>query len=66
MAFGDFRHANDLSTSQYSNYQFTTTPENFISAITESGDASTAYPNPTTQTASFNISIKLPIFRVRH
>ncbi|MHB8884742.1 MAG: RHS repeat-associated core domain-containing protein [Methylovirgula sp.] len=43
-----------LSTSQYSNYQFTTTPENFISAITESSDASTVYPNPLTQTASFN------------
>ncbi len=43
-----------LSTSQYSNYSYTTTPENFISAITESSDTATVYPGTGTQTASYN------------
>jgi RHS repeat-associated protein len=43
-----------LATSQFSNYQFTTTPENFISAISEASDASPVYPTPATQTASYN------------
>jgi RHS repeat-associated protein len=43
-----------LSSSQYSNYQFATTPENLITAITETSDASAVYPAPLTQTASYN------------
>jgi RHS repeat-associated protein len=43
-----------LSSSQFSNYQFTTTPENFISAITEISDSTIAFPSPSTQTASYN------------
>ena len=31
-----------LSSSQFSNYQFTTTPEKFISAITETSDSTIA------------------------
>jgi YD repeat-containing protein len=43
-----------LSSSQFSNYQFTTTPEKFISAITETSDSTIAFPSPSTQTASYN------------
>jgi YD repeat-containing protein len=43
-----------LSTSQFSNYQFTTTPENFITAITESSDSATIYPGAASQTATYN------------
>jgi RHS repeat-associated protein len=43
-----------LSTSQYSNYQFTTTAQKFITAIAETSDASPVYPSPGTKTASYN------------
>jgi RHS repeat-associated protein len=43
-----------LSVSQLSTYQFTTTRENFITAITETSDTPTVYPSPGTQTASYN------------
>lgn len=43
-----------FSASQFSNYQFTTTPENFISAIVESSDSTTVYPGTAAQTASYN------------
>jgi len=43
-----------LSLGQHSDYQFTTTAENFITGIIESSDAPTVYPSPTTQTASYN------------
>ncbi|MGH6779298.1 MAG: RHS repeat-associated core domain-containing protein, partial [Bradyrhizobium sp.] len=43
-----------LSASQYSTYSYTTTPENFISAISETSDAAAAYPGALTQTASYN------------
>jgi RHS repeat-associated protein len=43
-----------LSSSQHSNYSITTTPENFITAITETSDAANVYPGVTTQTASYN------------
>lgn len=43
-----------LSSSQYSNYQYTTTSENFITAITETSDAATLYPTVATQTATYN------------
>ncbi|WIM09099.1 MAG: hypothetical protein OJF58_000050 [Enhydrobacter sp.] len=43
-----------LAAGQYSNYAFTTTPENFISGITESSDASAVYPTAGTQTATYN------------
>jgi RHS repeat-associated protein len=43
-----------LASGQYSNYAYTTTPENFISAITETSDASAVYPAAGTQTATYN------------
>jgi RHS repeat-associated protein len=43
-----------LAAGQYSNYTFTTTPENLISGITESSDVSAVYPASGTQTASYN------------
>jgi RHS repeat-associated protein len=43
-----------LSTSQYSNYSYTTIPENLITGIIETSDASAVYPSPITQTASYN------------
>jgi RHS repeat-associated protein len=43
-----------LSTGQYSNYGYTTTPENFITAVAETSDASAVYPGALTQTASYN------------
>jgi RHS repeat-associated protein len=43
-----------LSAAQFSNYQLTTTPENFISAIDESSDSAAVYPGAVTQTASYN------------
>lgn len=43
-----------LSTGQFSNYSYTTIPENFITGITETSDASAVYPNPLTQNASYN------------
>jgi RHS repeat-associated protein len=43
-----------LSASQFSNFQFTTTPENFISAIAETSDQPTVYPGTAAQTASYN------------
>jgi RHS repeat-associated protein len=43
-----------LAAGQFSTFQFTTTPENFITAITETSDAPTVYPRPGSQTASYN------------
>jgi RHS repeat-associated protein len=43
-----------LSSSQYSTYQYTTTPENFISSIAESSDAASVAPGALTQSASYN------------
>ncbi|WP_300781037.1 hypothetical protein [Enhydrobacter sp.] len=43
-----------LTAGQYSNYAFTTTPENLISGITETSDASSVYPAAGTQTATYN------------
>jgi hypothetical protein len=43
-----------LSSGQYSTYSYTTTPENFISSITETGNAATVYPAAMIQTASYN------------
>jgi RHS repeat-associated protein len=43
-----------LSAGQFSNFQFTTTPENFISAITETSDAAAVYPSAVSQTATYN------------
>src|SRR5206468_1320046 len=43
-----------LSTGQFSNFGFTTTPENFITAVTETSDTATVYPASITQTASYN------------
>jgi RHS repeat-associated protein len=43
-----------LSSGQYSTYGYATTPENFISAISETSDSSTVYPSALTQTTSYN------------
>jgi RHS repeat-associated protein len=43
-----------LAAGQFSNFTFTTTPENLISGITESSDAPSVYPASGTQTASYN------------
>ena len=43
-----------LSSCQFSNYTFGTTPENFIAGITETSDASAVYPAAGTQTATYN------------
>ncbi|BBU64376.1 hypothetical protein MSC49_43110 (plasmid) [Methylosinus sp. C49] len=43
-----------LSASQFSGFQFTTTPENFITSITETSDAAAVYPPATNQLASYN------------
>jgi RHS repeat-associated protein len=43
-----------LTTSHFSNFTFTTTPENFISGITEASDAATVYPAAGSQSATYN------------
>jgi RHS repeat-associated protein len=43
-----------LSSGQYSTYGYATTPENFISAITETSDSPAVYPSALAQTASYN------------
>ncbi|MBS0219680.1 MAG: hypothetical protein JSR91_02965 [Proteobacteria bacterium] len=43
-----------LTAGQFSNYTYTTTPENLITGITESSDVSTVYPASGTQTATYN------------
>ncbi|KAA3445852.1 peptidase C39 [Mesorhizobium sp. SARCC-RB16n] len=43
-----------LSASQFSTYQYITTPENLITAIAENSDSSAVYPSVSTQTASYN------------
>jgi RHS repeat-associated protein len=43
-----------LSAGQFTNLQFTTTPESFISDITETSDSAAVYPSPGVQTASYN------------
>ena len=43
-----------LTSSNYSTFQFATTPENYITAITETADIATVYPSPAAQTASYN------------
>ena len=43
-----------LTAGQFSNYTYTTTPENQITGITESSDASAVYPVAGTQTATYN------------
>ncbi|WP_292502311.1 RHS repeat-associated core domain-containing protein [Mesorhizobium sp.] len=43
-----------LSAGQYSIYQYTTTPENLITEISETSDGAATYPTAGTQTASYN------------
>ncbi|MBN9085260.1 MAG: hypothetical protein J0J01_00010, partial [Reyranella sp.] len=43
-----------LTAGQFSNFTYTTTPENFISGIAESSDASAVYPASGSQTATYN------------
>jgi RHS repeat-associated protein len=43
-----------LTSGQFSNFTYTTTPENFITGITESSDASAVYPAAGSQTATYN------------
>ncbi|PKR89714.1 hypothetical protein CXZ10_07390 [Pleomorphomonas diazotrophica] len=43
-----------LTSGQYSNFAFDTTPENQITGITETSDAPAVYPAAGTQTATYN------------
>ncbi|MBS0219681.1 MAG: RHS repeat-associated core domain-containing protein [Proteobacteria bacterium] len=43
-----------LTAGQFSNYTYTTTPENQIIGIAETSDASAVYPVASTQTATYN------------
>jgi len=43
-----------LAAGQFSTFQFTTTPEDFITSITETSDAAIAYPAAGTQTATYD------------
>lgn len=43
-----------LAATQVSTYAYSTTPENFISAITETSDSAAVYPGAVTQTANYN------------
>jgi RHS repeat-associated protein len=43
-----------LTAGQFSTYGYSTTSENFISAISETSDSAAVYPSTLTQTASFN------------
>jgi RHS repeat-associated protein len=43
-----------LTAGQFSNFTYTTTPENFFTGITESSDAPSVYPAAASQTATYN------------
>ncbi len=43
-----------LTAGQFSNFAYTTSPENFITGITESSDVSAVYPAAGSQTATYN------------
>jgi RHS repeat-associated protein len=43
-----------LAAGQYSNYSFTTVPENLITGISETSDTATVYPAVLTQSATYN------------
>jgi RHS repeat-associated protein len=43
-----------LTSGHFSNFTYTTTPENFISGISESSDAAAVYPAAGSQTATYN------------
>jgi RHS repeat-associated protein len=43
-----------LVAGHFSNFTFTTTPDNFISGTTESSDVAAVYPAPGSQTAAYN------------
>jgi RHS repeat-associated protein len=43
-----------LTTGQYSNFTFETSPENFITGITQASDAAVVEPTPSAQAVSFN------------
>ena len=43
-----------LTSGQFSTFAYTTTPENFISGITETSDATAVYPAAGIQTATYN------------
>ena len=43
-----------LTAGQFSNFTYTTSPENFITGITESSDSSAVYPAAGSQTATYN------------
>ena len=55
-----------LSAGQFSNFGFTTTPENLIASISETSDAATVYPGTLTQTASYNIPAHQPVGPAAH
>ncbi|MGO7532788.1 RHS repeat-associated core domain-containing protein [Rhizobium leguminosarum] len=43
-----------LTTSQYTNFTFETSPENFITGVTQESDANISEPSPPAQIVSFN------------
>ncbi len=43
-----------LTSGQYTNFTFQSSPENFVTGITQESEASVAEPNPGPQTVSFN------------
>ena len=43
-----------LTSGHFSTFAYTTTPENFIGAITETSDATAVYPPASSQTATYN------------
>jgi RHS repeat-associated protein len=43
-----------LSASNVSTWQFSSTPEDFITGVTETSDAPAVYPSPSQQTAAYN------------
>jgi RHS repeat-associated protein len=43
-----------LTAGHFSNFTFSTTPQNFVSSITESSDAAAVYPASGSQTATYN------------
>ncbi|RXT19601.1 peptidase C39 [Rhizobium leguminosarum] len=44
-----------LTAGQFTNFTFETTPENFVSGITQTSDETVAEPSPPTQNVAFNI-----------
>jgi len=55
-----------LVSGHFSTFAYTTTPENFIGAITETSDATAVYPPAGSQTATYNTLNQLTDLKRRH